>query len=125
MLLPYETECEKEVPKIFYSLEEHINILSSALDEIEFHNLWALIKKTISKDHFLKPISSNFLEYFEENYISKENKSFYIGALPPGFGNTNNALEGHHRYLKSQIFENVVKNISIIFFAFFNSLITR
>jgi len=110
---------KKKFPKFFAGLEEHINIISLALDEIELHNIWTLIKKTVSKDHFLKPISSKFIEYFEENYLSQANKSFYIGALPPGYGNTNNALEGHHRYLKSQIFENTVKSIGNSYCLFF------
>ena len=77
--------------------------------------LWELIKKDIAQNKDLKDIKEDFVQYFEKVYMSPENKFFYIGALPAGYSNTNNLLEGHHRHIKQNIFEYKVRNIGTDF----------
>jgi len=103
---------KKYTKKKYNLLEEYLEALGKCLSEDEVDFLWNLVKKDILGNKELKDFSKEFVQYFEKYYICKENKMFYMGALPPGYSNTNNMLEGHHRHLKQNIFEYKVRNIS-------------
>jgi len=48
----------------------------------------------------LRDIKEDFISYFQENYLYTEIKPEHLGALPPGYSNTNNFLGSHHCHLK-------------------------
>ena len=96
---------KKKFSKHFPLLEKYIEALSLCVHEDDFDDLWQIIKKDIKKNNGLKEIEERFIPYFENTYMAPQNKGFYIGKLPPGYGRTNNCLEGHHRYIKDEIFQ--------------------
>ena len=65
-------------------------------------------------------VGKEFVKYFEENYLRQDNCGWYIGASKPGFCNTNNQLEGHHRYLKKEVFEQKTRDMRNYIFSFNN-----
>ena len=71
---------------------------------------------TSDKEEFSE-VKNNFINYFEGFYLKPGNRGFYMGYLPPDFGNTNNNLEGHHWHIKHNIFEKKVRSISNFFFS--------
>ena len=73
------------------------NFWDAVLNELK--TAWDLIKKDIPKNRKLNDIAANFIEYFEDFYMKEENMYFYIGALPPAYGNTNNTVYSGKRYL--------------------------
>ena len=83
---------KKNYPKHFQYLELYLDALSSCIYENDFDNLWKIIKKDILKDQNLNQVGQKFIDYYEGFYLKTENKGFYIGALPPGYGSTNNGL---------------------------------
>lgn len=92
-------------------LKEYINFLGSCMSSNQLKFSWDLIKKDVLKNKKLKEISKDFVDYFEKEYMKQENMYWYIGALPEGYSNTNNMLEGHNRHLKHNLLEKKVRNI--------------
>jgi len=103
---------KKRYKKLFKHLEVYIDHLGNCEGDRQLNSLWKLIKKEAKSNPDIEDIAEDFIDYFEDEYMNEDNNNWYIGALPPGFGNTNNMLEGHHRYLKEQIFEYKTKDIS-------------
>jgi len=65
--------------------------LAERTSKEEFQTRWRLTKESWQEmeDETVK----NFLTYFENQYINK-NQNWYLRICPIGIGNTNNALEG-------------------------------
>lgn len=103
---------KKRYRKLFKHLENYIDHLGNCNDDEQLNLLWKIIQKDIKNHNELKNIAPEFIQYFEKEYMNEDYRGWYIGALPPGFGNTNNILEGHHRYLKDQIFDYKTRDIS-------------
>jgi len=97
--------------KKYVFLEDYITSLVNCLNENELNFVWGLIKKEISTNKNIQDFKEDFVQYFERTYMNNENKYFYIGALPPGYSNTNNLLEGHHSHIKRNIFGHKVRSI--------------
>lgn len=97
--------------KRYEDLKEYIQHLGSCINSVELFSSWNLIKTDIRNNDKLQDISEDFISYFQKVYLTAENKNFYIGALPPGYGNTNNMLEGHHKHLKYNIFERKTRSM--------------
>ena len=89
----------------FKELEGYLDLLGSSTSSSTLQPLWNIIKKDLKKRVEFKEVYEEFTSYFEAQYMNQKNICFYIGASPPGFSNTNNMLEGHHRYLKREIFD--------------------
>lgn len=106
-----KTNLKKRYPKLFSNLESYIDNLGNCNSTSQINSLWELVKDDVNNEEELKDIASDFISYFENTYLNENGKTFYIGFLPPGYGNTNNMLEGHHRYLKRDIFEYKVRSI--------------
>ena len=108
------------------SLLEYVDSMGSCITYSELDSLWRIIKKDLLSNTNLKELSQDFIPYFQNEYMTEENKGFIIGSLPPGYSNTNNMLEGHHRHLKHNIFEKKVRSIGIdIHFCPYNIILTN
>ena len=106
MLFPSKGKCQKKFRSCFSSLERYLDTLSKCLNQGEVKSLWTLVKNEIAESEEInEDIGTQFINYFEETYLCKENINWFIGASHPGFCNTNNFLEGHHRFLKKEVFE--------------------
>jgi len=102
---------KKRYPKKYPKIEPYLEDLGNCLAIFQLDTLWKLIKEDIKENEDLEDIASEFVDYFENFYMKAEEKGFFIGFLPPGFGNTNNMLEGHRRFLKGQIFEYRIRDM--------------
>jgi len=114
-----KSNVKKKYPKQFSKLEQYIDNLGNCHTIFQLNSLWELVKDDIKSVEELKNISSDFITYFEDTYFNENEKTFHIGFLPPGFGNTNNMLESHHRYLKRDVFEYKVRSLGNILFISF------
>ena len=109
----------KKFRSSFPDLEVYLDTLSHCITLNEVQKLWKIVKGEILKNLKENDIGKEFVKSFEENYLSKENCQWFIGASRPGFCNTNNQLEGHHRYLKKEVFEQNIREMRNCFYFFF------
>lgn len=76
---------------------EDIQYLAESTCLPEFNKRWLLIKNSwVSREN---EKMKEFSEYFENQYITKNN-NWYVGICTIGIGNTNNALEGFNSAIK-------------------------
>ena len=113
-----KSNVKKKYPKHFSYLEAYLESMGNCNTNAQLEALWEIIKKDMPNNKELESIQPEFISYFESTYFKKEERTFYIGFLPPGYGNTNNMLEGHHRFLKRDIFEYQVRKLCNIFLFF-------
>lgn len=100
-----KSNIKKRYSKKTKHLEKYLESLAACTSNSQLDALWKIIKKDICLNSDTKEFAKDFVEYFEKTYMLANNKNFHVGALPPGFSNNNNMLEGHHRFLKKEIYE--------------------
>ena len=103
---------KRDLPKELKSnVLEDITFLSNSTSPEEFDFRYNLIINHW-KDYKDKKID-DFIEYFDQYYISK-NKNWYLGSVNvPGIGNTNNCIEGFNCAIKRHFLDYTRQDIVI------------